>query len=113
MTPDYPNLYWSTSYDSQKQDEKFTLLREIVDAMLDQDMIRLLYEVFVTRCQAPLGNVVHAPTFMKQAEKLCSCLALASPEAQVMALASTVSMETLACHLLAVRMFLYRPPSVC
>ena len=67
-------------------------------------MIHLLYEVFVTRCQGPLGNVVHTPTFLKHAERSCGCLSLASPEAQVMALFNTISMDTLACHLLAVRM---------
>ncbi|MCJ1387246.1 hypothetical protein MMC18_000086 [Xylographa bjoerkii] len=69
--------------------------------MPNLDMIHLLYEVFVTRCQGPLGNVVHTPTFMKQAGKFYGCLGLASPEAQVMALSSTISMDTLACHLLA------------
>ena len=104
VAPDYPNMYWSSTNDSQRQDEELALVREIVDAMPEVHLIRLLYEVFVTRCQGPLGNVVHTPTFMKQAEKFCGCLGLASPEAQVMALSSTISMDTLACHLLAVRM---------
>lgn len=76
-------------------------------------MIHLFYDVFVTRCQGPLGNVVHTPTFMKQAKWFCGCLGFASPEAQVMALSSTITMDTLACHLLAVRMPLYRASSVC
>jgi hypothetical protein len=104
VAPDYPNMYWVTTNDPQRQGEKLALIREIVDAVPELDMIFLLYEVFVTRCQGPLGNVVHTPTFMKQAEKFCGCLGLASPEAQVMALSSTISMDTLACHLLAVRM---------
>ena len=80
------------------------LIREIVDAMPELDMIHLLYEVFVTRCQGPLGNVVHTPTLLKQAESFCGCLSLASPEAQVMAMSNIIPMDTLACHLLAVRM---------
>ena len=76
-------------------------------------MVNLLYEVFVTRCVGPLGNVVHTPTFMKQAEDLCGCLGLASPESQVMALSSTISMDTLASHLLAVSMPLYRASCGC
>ena len=104
-------MLWLTN-DPQRQGEKFVLLRDIVDAMPELDMIRLLYEVFVTRCQGPLGNVVHTPTFMKQAENFWGCLGLASPEAQVMALSSTISMDTLSCYLLAVRMP-YRASSVC
>lgn len=113
MAPDFPNLYWLITSNLQRQGEKLALIREIVDAMPGLDMIHLLYEVFVTRCQGPLGNAVHTPIFMKQAEEFCGCLGLASPEAQVMALSSTISMDTLACHLLAVRMPLYRASSVC
>ena len=112
VAADYPNMYCLTTNDPQRQGEKLALIREIVDAMPEMDMIHLLYEVFVTRCQGPLGNVVHTPTFMKQAEKFCGCLGLTSPEAQVMALSSTISMDTLACHLLAVRMPLYRASGV-
>ncbi|KAL8934750.1 MAG: hypothetical protein Q9216_005754 [Gyalolechia sp. 2 TL-2023] len=101
VAPDHPNTYWLNTSDPQKQNERFCLIREIVDAMLEQDITRLLYDVFVTRCQSPLGNVIHTPTFLKQAEKLYSCLGQGSPEAQVMALCSTVSMDELACHLLA------------
>ncbi|MCJ1438108.1 hypothetical protein MMC27_007495 [Xylographa pallens] len=101
MAPDYPNTYWSTTDDPQRQVEKLGLIREIVNAMPDLDIIHVLYEVFVTRCQGPLGNVTHTPTVMKQVEKLCGCLGLASREAQVMAMSSTISMDTLACHLLA------------
>lgn len=103
VAPDHYNAYWLNRNDPQSQNEKFGLIREIVDAMLEQDIIRLLYEVFITRCQSPLGNVIHTPTFLKQAEKLYSCLSQGSPEAQVMALYNTVSMDELACHLLAVR----------
>lgn len=101
VAPDHPNGYWLNRNDPQSQNEKFGLIREIVDAMLEQDIIRLLYDVFITRCQSPLGNVIHTPTFLKQAEKLYGCLGQGSPEAQVMALYNTVSMDELACHLLA------------
>ena len=103
VAPDYPNMYWSNTNDAQRQNERLVLIREIVDAMPELDMIHLLYEVFVTRCQGPLGNIVHTPTFLKQVENFCACLGLASPEAQALALSSTVSMDTLACYLLAVR----------
>ncbi|KAL9595538.1 MAG: hypothetical protein Q9219_006395 [cf. Caloplaca sp. 3 TL-2023] len=100
--PDYPNVYWLTSNGSQRQAEKFGLIREIIDAMYEQEIVRSLYEVFVTRCSSPLGNVVHTPSFMKQVDKFYGCLGLASPEASVMALSSTMSMDTLASLLLAV-----------
>jgi len=111
--PDYSNTYWSTTNDPRRRDEELALIREIVDAMPEIDLIRLLYEVFVTRCQGPLGNVTHTPTFMKQADNFCGCLGLISPEARVMALSSTIAMDTLACHLLAVRMPLFHRSSVC
>ena len=113
VAPDYPNTYWLHTGDPQRQDEKLVLIREIVDAMPELNMIYILHEVFVTRCQGPLGNIAHTPTYLKQAENLCSCLNLASPEAQVMALFDTFTMETLACQLLAVRMRLYPASSVC
>ena len=103
VAPDFPNTYWVIINDPNKQGEKLKLIREVVDAMPELDMIHLLYEVFVTRCQGPLGNIVHTPTFMKQAEGFCDCLCLASAEAQATAICNTVSMETIACNLLAVR----------
>ena len=107
LAPDFPNMYWLTTNDPQRQGEKLVLIRDIVDAMPELDVIYLLYEVFVTRCQGPLGNVVHTPTFMEQAENFWGCLGLASPEAQVMALSRTISMDTLSCYLLAVRMLTF------
>lgn len=111
IAPDYPNVYWVSTM--TKTDEKLALIREIVDAVPEIDIIHLLYQVFATRCQGPLGNVVHTPTFMKQAEKFCACLDLVSPEAQVMALSTTVSIDTLACHLLAVRIPQHHVSGVC
>ena len=111
VTPDYPNTYWSPTDDPKRQGEKLALIREVVDAMPEPNMINHLYEVFVTRCQGPLGNVVHTPTFLEQAEVFCGCLTFTSPEEQVTALSVAVSMDTLACHLLAVRMPLQRAQS--
>ena len=112
VTPDYPNMYWLDTKNPQRQGEKLALIREIVDAMPEVAILHLLYEVFVTRCQGPLGNIVHTSTFMKQVDTFCRCLALTSPEERVMAFHTTVSMDQLARHLLAVRMSLYRALSV-
>jgi hypothetical protein len=71
------------------------------------EIIHVLFEVFVTRCQGPLGNVVHTPTFIKQAEQFCNCLSLASPDSRVLAISRTISMDTLAGYLLAVRVVSY------
>ena len=106
-------MHWISTNDSQRQGEKLALIQEIIDAMPEPDIIRLLYDIFVTRCQGPLANVVHTPTFKSQAGKLCDCLNLASPEAQAMALSSTMSMDILACHLLAVRMSVYHASCTC
>ena len=112
VTPDYPNMYWLDTKDLQRQGEMFALIREVVDTMPEVAIIHLLYEVFVTRCQGPLGNIVHTPTFMKHVDNFCRCLAMTSPEAQVMAMYTSIPMDQLACHLLAVRMPLYRALSV-
>ena len=101
--PDYSNVYWLSTNNPQRHSEKITVLRAIVDAVPELDMIRHLYEVFVTRCQGPLGNVVHKEDFLEQAEIFCDCLSLASPESRVVALSNTLSMDAMACHLLAVR----------
>jgi hypothetical protein len=108
VAPDFPNRYWSSN-DPKRQGERLALIREIVDAMPELEMIHVLFEVFVTRCQGPLGNVVHTPTFMKQAEQFRNCLSLASPDSRVLAISSTVSMETLGCFLLAVRIVYSAP----
>ncbi|KAF7180047.1 hypothetical protein CNMCM7691_009213 [Aspergillus felis] len=100
VAPDLPNRYWSNN-DPKRHSEKLALLREIVDAMPEPEMIPVLFQVFVTRCQGPLGNVVHTPTFMKQAEQFRDCLTLTSPDSRVLAISRTMSMETLGCFLLA------------
>ncbi|OJJ31977.1 hypothetical protein ASPWEDRAFT_139355 [Aspergillus wentii DTO 134E9] len=109
VAPDYPNTYWF-----QKEDEKRALIREIVDSLPEVDVIHALHQVFVTRCQGPLGNIVHTPTFMKQAEALYDCLSFVSPEERAIALSNTVSMDMLACHILAlVLSFAFHPtPSI-
>ncbi|KAL4746135.1 hypothetical protein BDW72DRAFT_210716 [Aspergillus terricola var. indicus] len=100
VAPDFENRYW-LSNDPKRHGETLALIRDIVDAMPELEMIHHLCEVFVTRCQGPLMNVVHTPTFIKQAEQFSNCLSLGSVDAQVLAIASTVTMETLACYLLA------------
>ncbi|KAG8525712.1 uncharacterized protein KY384_000472 [Bacidia gigantensis] len=101
VAPDYPNLYWSRTHSSTNQHEKGALIHEIVDALPDTDMIHHLYEIFVTRCQGALGNVVHTQTFLKQADELCHYLDLKSREDTVSILLANVSLDRLACHLLA------------
>ncbi|PYI09737.1 hypothetical protein BO78DRAFT_336754 [Aspergillus sclerotiicarbonarius CBS 121057] len=95
--PDYPNLYWSHP---QRQVDQLALLREIIDSIPEIDLIHLLHEVLLTRCRGPLGNVVHAPTFSRHAETFCDCLRLPLAEERAMALLK-ISMETIACHLMA------------
>ncbi|PYI32284.1 putative C6 transcription factor [Aspergillus indologenus CBS 114.80] len=97
---DFPNRYWSGT-DPKRHGEKLALIREIVDVLPEWEMIHVLFEVFVTRCQGPLGNVVHTPTFMAQAAKFGHCLRLSSPDERASAIASAVTMETLGCYLLA------------
>ncbi|KAL4810807.1 hypothetical protein BDV18DRAFT_155420 [Aspergillus unguis] len=97
VAPDFPNRYWVTT-DPRTHVQKLALIREVVQALPDWEIMNLLYEIFVTRCQAPLGNVVHTHTFMNQAEQLHHCLSLAAPDA---AIASTLSMDSLAGLLLA------------
>ncbi|KAJ5373145.1 hypothetical protein N7517_005151 [Penicillium concentricum] len=97
VAPDTPNQYWETQ-DPQRHDQKLALIRDVVQSLPEWDIIQLLYEVFVTRCQGPLGNVVHTPSFMKQADQLRHCLNTASPDAEI---ASTISMDSLAGLLLA------------
>ena len=113
VAPDYPMTYWAITNNPQRHYEKLTLIREMVDSMIELDVIHALHEVFITRCQGPLGNIVHTPTFMKQAKDFCSCLGLDSVEAQVSGLSNTFSMDTLATHLLAVRMLLPHVSNVC
>ncbi|KAF4260287.1 hypothetical protein KXV58_002641 [Aspergillus fumigatus] len=100
VAPDFPNPYWSSN-DPKRHGEKLALIREIVDAMPTVEIIDALLEVFITRCQGPLGNVVHTPTFLKQAQQFSNCLKLASLDSRVLAVSSTVPMEKLGGYLLA------------
>ncbi|KAJ5986101.1 hypothetical protein N7451_010466 [Penicillium sp. IBT 35674x] len=93
--PDYPNLYWETA-ESQLQDE---LIREITIAIPDSEMAHHLYEVFVTRCQGPLSNIFHSPTFMKHADRMCGHVTSVSFDLH--SSTSSFSMESLACFLMA------------
>jgi hypothetical protein len=98
--PDYVNRYWVNN-DPKRQGERLSLIREVVDAMPDLEVMPALYEVFTIRCAGCLCNVVHTPTFLKQTEQFRRCLSLASPEARVMAIANTIPMDTLGFYLLA------------
>ncbi|PYH94520.1 hypothetical protein BO71DRAFT_398799 [Aspergillus ellipticus CBS 707.79] len=100
IAADSPNPYWSSTV-SRRREEQLALLREIVDALPETDLIPPLVEVFVTRCQGPLGNVVHTPAFMHQATVLYECLSHSTTEDKAMALLSGTSMDVLACHLMA------------
>ncbi|KAJ5574186.1 uncharacterized protein N7459_008613 [Penicillium hispanicum] len=100
VAPDFPNLYWDSD-DPQKQSEKWKLMKETIDVLPDEDMIAHIYEVFITRCQGPLGNIVHTPTFLAQAKTLYECLSLPSTEEKATALLVSITMDMLACHLLA------------
>lgn len=99
VAPDTPNPYWSNP---QRQVDQVSLLREIVHAMPEVDIIHLLHEVFLTRCQGPLGNVLHIPTFERQVGEFCDCFRLPLADETVMALLNKISMEMLSCHLMAV-----------
>ena len=70
--------------------------------MPSEEVINHIYEIFVTRCQGPLGNVFHTPSFLAQTKTLYECLSLPSMEERVNAILVLVEMETLACYLLAV-----------
>ncbi|KAL8669446.1 MAG: hypothetical protein Q9168_005963 [Polycauliona sp. 1 TL-2023] len=83
VAPDRPNTFWSATTDPQRQALQFALLRDIVDALPELDVIHLLNQMFVIRSLGPLGNVFHRPTFLKLAEKFEGCfLELSSPDAQ-------------------------------
>ncbi|KAJ5613828.1 hypothetical protein N7528_007482 [Penicillium herquei] len=97
VAPDIVNRYWE-SRDPQRQNEKLSLIRDAIQALPEWDVVQVLYEVFATRCQGPLGNVVHTPSFMNQAEQLRHCLSMASPDTAII---SIFSMESLAGLLLA------------
>jgi hypothetical protein len=100
VAPNYLNSYWSAQ---EKGNEKFTLIQEIVESLPERDVICAIQEVFLTRCQGALGNVIHTTSFKKQAETLVDFLGLPSTEDKVLALAGVFSLDALACHLLAVR----------
>ncbi|KAJ5552166.1 hypothetical protein N7494_001544 [Penicillium frequentans] len=85
--PDYPNLYWETA-ESRLQNERVSLIREITNAIPDPEMAHHLYDVFVTRCQGPLGNTFHTPTFLKHADRLVLGLAF-HPKPNILGWSST------------------------
>lgn len=103
VAPDLSNPYWQETNNVDRQMTKEALLNEIVDVLPDRDMIQRLHEVFVTRCQGPLCNVFHTPTFLKQADVLYTQLGLFSPQIPPRASFTAIPMDLLAFHLLAVR----------
>lgn len=117
VAPDYPNLKWTSTTYPQKLD----LMREIVKNMPTENITRTLYETFVRRCPAVLGNTIHTPTFNKQTETLHNCLIQVSPEARALDLASKFKMDEVACLLMAVHLpvqcilvaCLHTPNSLC
>lgn len=102
VAPDFSNPYWKETSNVDRQMTKEALLNEIVDVLPDRDMIQRLHEVFVTRCQSPLGNVFHTPTFLKQADVLYMQLGRSSTQSPPLASLTAIPMDLLACHLLAV-----------
>ncbi|KAJ5667060.1 C6 transcription factor [Penicillium longicatenatum] len=96
--PDYPNFYWETA-ESGMQNERFSLIEEITNAFPDSEMAHHLYGIFVTRCQGPLGNIFHTPTFLKHAGRIYESIHSASFDLHIVA--SSFSMESLACFLMA------------
>ena len=102
MTPDTQNKYWLSANNPQKQKERSALIRDIVQYVPEPDVIDRLYQVFVTRPQGALGNIVHTQTFLRHSWKFRECLKLTTLEAQVFALSNTFEMDELACQLLAV-----------
>ncbi|PWY66012.1 hypothetical protein BO70DRAFT_346152 [Aspergillus heteromorphus CBS 117.55] len=95
------NPYWCSASGPQRQDEKLALLREIVDQMPGPDLISALYDAFVTRCQGSLGNIIHTPTFLDQANGLYECLICPSAEQNALLMSERISMEMLSCLLMA------------
>ncbi|KAI4221580.1 MAG: hypothetical protein LQ349_007811, partial [Xanthoria aureola] len=111
VAPDHLNNFWAAPCNPHREAEKFALLREVIDALPGLDIIRILNDVFVTRCQGPLSNVVHTPTFLEQAEQFYSCLDVSSPDGHVLALYHKIPMDKLACHLLALVLAIAFHPS--
>lgn len=107
VSKDRENSYYPAKrnyiHSSNRNDAKVALLADIVEALPPDDMIRALYDCFVTRCQAPLGNVVHTPTFKRQAEKLCNDLSRVPYDEKYEVLDDGFPLDALACLLLAVR----------
>lgn len=80
------------------------LLKDVIEVLPSEDLICALSECFVTRCQAPLGNIIHAPLFRRIIGKLCKELPKACEEEPAFEILDhTVSLDVLACILLAVR----------
>ncbi|CAG8085674.1 unnamed protein product [Penicillium salamii] len=97
LAPDIPNRYWASD-SPQRHEQKLALIRKVIDSLPEREIMHALYEIFATRCQGPLGNIVHTPSFIGQADQLGEILSMASPDTII---ANTFSMESLAGLLLA------------
>ncbi|KAJ5239601.1 hypothetical protein N7468_004220, partial [Penicillium chermesinum] len=99
VSPDYPNMYWESKDRPFKDPAREALVQEVVTVLPEPELIRQLYGVFATRCQAPLGNVFHTPTFLQAAETLYLESETLADKARH--LSSTFTMEEISCFLLA------------
>ncbi|KAJ6131603.1 hypothetical protein N7523_001309 [Penicillium sp. IBT 18751x] len=97
VAADYLNPKWTHIGYSQK----VKLMRDVVDVLPAGNVIRALHETFITRCQAPLGNIFHTTAFKQQAQSLYDCFIQASPEARAVALATKFTTDEIACLLMA------------
>lgn len=101
MIADIPNLYWEKEHTSENPG-RVALIQEIVGALPEFELMHQLYGVFTTRCQAPLGNVFHTTTFLKDVEIFCQNLRSGSVAEKSARLSRIYKMEKLSCFLLAV-----------
>lgn len=112
VKPDVQNPFWQAmAHDSKRQKECLELIEEIANALPSSELIKALTEVFVTRCQAPIGNIFHTPSHILQIERLCVCADSKEMEEKKYALFELFSMDMLACLLLSLKLGLAFHPS--
>lgn len=98
----YP-LKLNTTDPFNRREGKIKLLNDILEALPPEDMTRALSECFVTRCQAPLGNIVHAPLFLGITDRLWKELNRACDDEPAFEILNhEYSLDVLACILIAV-----------
>ncbi|PWN34865.1 uncharacterized protein FA14DRAFT_160285 [Meira miltonrushii] len=112
VKPDKHNPYWQNlSNDGKREREHLELVAEIAASLPSLELIKALTEVFVTRCQAPIGNVVHTPTHILRIERLCACIDSNEFREKKYAILESFGMDTLACLLLSLKLGLAFHPS--